>query len=232
MGPKINQQQQAAIAKLEKKIQEYETKFKALENRIESLEATEAVLKTVTSNLRNELDSLDQYGRRSNILIRNVEIDETDDREVDQKKIESTVTDIIQNELKLPACVGQIDKLHRVGQKKEHHNKKYQNIVVRFTSHRARYQVYRKRTELKNNVKLNPHLTKKRGKLLHESIELTEKIDAVDFTYANIHGDICARLKTAVNGTESFSFQSAEQLLKKLSDLHLVELDAEGNLID
>ena len=34
MGPKNNQQQQAAIAKLEKKIQEYETKFKALEDRI------------------------------------------------------------------------------------------------------------------------------------------------------------------------------------------------------
>ena len=61
MGPKNNhQQQQAVIAKLEKKIQEYETKFKALEDRIESLEASEAVLKTVTNNLKNELDSLDQ----------------------------------------------------------------------------------------------------------------------------------------------------------------------------
>ena len=67
--------------------------------------------------------------------------------------------------------------------------------------------------------------------MLHESIKLCENIEGVNFAYANIHGDICVRLSAAVNGTESFSFQSTEQLLKKLSDLKLVELDEEGILI-
>lgn len=230
MGPKKDQQQ--AIAQLEQKIRQYEAKFQALESRIETLEASEAVLKTVTANLRNELDSLDQYGRRSNILIRNVEINDRDNKETDQQKIETIVNDIISKDLKLPACVGSIDKLHRVGPKKEHQNKKFQNIVVRFTSHRARYQVYRKKTELKNNVKFNPHLTKKRGKLLHETIELAAKLDCIDFAYANIHGDVCVRLTAAVDGTESISLQSTSQLLKKLSDLRLVVLDQEGNLAE
>ena len=230
MGPKKDQQQ--AIAQLEQKIRQYEAKFQALESRIETLEASEAVLNTVTADLRNELDSLDQYGRRSNILIRNVEINDRDNKETDQQKIETIVNDIISKDLKLPACVGSIDKLHRVGPKKEHQNKKFQNIVVRFTSHRARYQVYRKKTELKNNVKFNPHLTKKRGKLLHETIELAAKLDCIDFAYANIHGDVCVRLTAAVDGTESISLQSTSQLLKKLSDLRLVVLDQEGNLAE
>ena len=228
MGPKKDQ----SVAQLQKKLEEYEKKFRALEVRVEKLEASESVLKAVTSNLRNELDSLDQYGRRSNILIRNIEIDETDSKDDDQEKIEIHVKDIIQKELKLPACAGEIDKLHRVGQKKEYQNKKFQNIVVRFKSHRSRYQVYRQRAELKNNVKINPHLTKKRGKLLHESIEIADKIGAVNFVYANIHGDICVRLTAAVNGTEYFSFQTTQQFLKKLSDLNIVELDAEGNLVE
>ena len=230
MGPKKDQQQ--AIAQLEQKIRQYEAKFQALESRIETLEASEAVLKTVTANLRNELDSLDQYGRRSNILIRNVEINDRDNKETDQQKIETIVNDIISKDLKLPACVGSIDKLHRVGPKKEHQNKKFQNIVVRFTSHRARYQVYRKKTELKKNFKFNPHLTKKHGKLLHETIELAAKLDCIDFAYANIHGDVCVRLTAAVDGTESISLQSTSQLLKKLSDLRLVVLDQEGNLAE
>ena len=135
MGPKKDQQH--AIAQLEQKIRQYEAKFQALESRIETLEASEAVLNTVTADLRNELDSLDQYGRRSNILIRNVEINDRDNKETDQQKIETIVNDIISKDLKLPACVGSIDKLHRVGPKKEHQNKKFQNIVVRFTSHRV-----------------------------------------------------------------------------------------------
>ena len=92
--------------------------------------------------------------------------------------------------------------------------------------------MYRKKTELKNNVKFNPHLTKKRGKLFHETIQLTAKLDCIDFAYANIHGDVCVRLTAAVDGTESISLQSTSQLLKKLSDLRLVVLDQEGNLAE
>ena len=39
-------------------------------------------------------------------------------------------------------------------------------------------------------------------------------------------------LTAAVDGTESISLQSTSQLLKKLSDLRLVELDQEGNLAE
>ena len=125
-----------------KKIEEYEKRFEELKGRIDILEASEAVLKTANTNLQNELNSLDQYGQRANILIRNIEIDENDNRDADQKKIEAKVNNLISKELRLPGCVGEIDKLHRVGPKKDYNNKKYQNIVVRFASHRARYQVY------------------------------------------------------------------------------------------
>ena len=230
MGPKCNHQQ--IINNLNAKVQEYAKRFQLLEARIEKFEASEAVLKTVTNNLRDELDSLDQFGRRSNLLIRNVEINDTDSKDADQKKIETVVNDLISKKLKLPACAAQVDKLHRVGKKKERDNKKFQNIVVRFTSHRARYEVYRKKTDLTNGLKFNPQLTKRRGKLLSDSIQIAEKVDEIDFAYANIHGDICVRFKEAVNGTESFSFTSKEGLLRKLKDLDIVDLDEEGNLAE
>ena len=103
---------------------------------------------------------------------------------------------------------------------------------MRLTSHRSRYQVYRKQKDLNNGIKFNPQLTKKRGKLLHESLQIAQKVDAINFTYANIHGDICARLHEAVNGTDSFSFNSLTELLKKLNDLELVDLDEDGNLVE
>ena len=104
--------------------------------------------------------------------------------------------------------------------------------MVRFTSHRARYEVYRKKTDLTNGLKFNPQLTKRRGKLLSDAIQIAEKVDEIDFAYANIHGDICVRFKEAVNGTESFSFTSKERLLQKLKDLDIVDLDEEGNLAE
>jgi hypothetical protein len=228
MGPKKDQSK--IINELKQQVEAYKKRFVELESRIEKLESSEAVMKNTTEKLRNELDRLDQYGRRSNLLIRNVEINDHDSSEEDQAKITSVVKNIISKELKLP--VDSIDKLHRVGKKKDYQSKKYQNIVVRFKSHHARYDVYRKRKEVKNGVKLNPHLTKRRGTLLHETVEMAEKIDAVDFVYANIHGDICAMLKEEINGTKKFIFETAHQFLEKLSRLNLVELDEDGVLVE
>ena len=75
-------------------------------------------------------------------------------------------------------------------------------------------------------------MTKRRGTLLHETVELANKIDAVDFVYANINGDICARLKEDANGTQTFMFETAHQFLEKLSRLNLVELDGDGLLVE
>ena len=163
-------------------------------------------------------------------MIRNIEINEHDSREEDQSKITTTVKNIISKELKLP--VESIDKLHRVGKKKVFESKKYQNIVVRFKSHHARYEAYRKRKEVKNGVKFNPHLTSRRGTLLYETETLADKIEPVDFVYANINGDICARLKHAVNGTEVIKFESTQQFLEKLSNLNVIELDDDGILVE
>ena len=61
-------------------------KTKLLENRVNVLEDKNAVLETVNSKLQKELDRLDQYGRRSNIIIRNIEVPEAETQEDIEKK--------------------------------------------------------------------------------------------------------------------------------------------------
>ena len=92
------------------------------------------------------------------------------------------------------------------------------------------YEAYRKNKEVKNGVNFNSHLTSRRGTLLYETKKLADKIEPVDFVYANINGDICARLKQAVNRTEVIKFKMSQQFMEKMSNLNAVELDDDGSL--
>ena len=152
--------------------QEYDQlveKVQELEGRIVVLEDKNAVLENVTEKLQKEverLDALDQYGRRSNIIIRNIELPQ---RKEDDNQLENKVKEIISTTLQLPAAAADIDKLHRTGKKKDHEGKKYQNIIVRFRSHSSRYSVYKARKRLPNGIKMNPNLRKRRGNILYKS---------------------------------------------------------------
>ena len=214
MGPKKNN---STVSK--QMYDELVQKVTALENRVGILEDKNAVLEKVTSNLEKELDRLDQYGRRSNVILRNLELPAGKE---DETVIEKTVKEIVANQLNLPEAADEIDKVHRVGKKKDHQGKKFQNVIVRFKSHRSRYSVYRNRKQLQNGVKMNPNLTKKRGDVLYESSELVKDVAGIDFTFANIHGDLCVRLTAARNGDHVFTFHSIAELRKILEESDIV----------
>ena len=214
------QTEQTELELLKKRVYE-------LENRVARLEGQNAVLTQVSGVLRMEVDRLDQYGRRSNIIIRNVEIPNNET----QDHVEQKVKQII-GSLNVPNATEDIDKTHRIGRVKtdEKLNKRFQNIVVRFRSHRTRYAVYNKRKDAKNNIKFNPHLTQHRGKLLHESIVFCENIDGVDFTYANLHGDLCVRLSEKVNDKNVIkSFNTMQELKNYLVEKNLVDPEEESD---
>ena len=210
---KNNNKQQNVVSK-----QDYDSlqeKIKLLEDRVSTLEDQNGVLKIVSSNLekeverlRDRVDELDQYGRRSNIILRNIEVPENEE----PAAIERKVKEIVEKELKLPHASNDIDKLHRIGKKKEYEGKTYQHVIVRFRSHRSRYAAYKERKKLKNGVKMSPNLTKTRLQVLDESSKLVRDIDGVDFTFANINGDLCVRLTTAVNGRHVWTFSSIQNL--------------------
>ena len=202
-------------------LEELQQKVLALEERVEKLESKNAILSKVTDVLRSEVDRLDQYGRRSNIIIRNVEVADGET----QENVEQKVKDIV-GSLNAGNAVKDIDKTHRIGKIHNHdNNKRYQNIVVRFRSHKSRYAVYAKRKSAKDNVKINPHLTNQRAKTLHESVDLVNEIDGVDFTFSNLHGDLCVRLKEPVNNKNVFNFKSIDDLKKLLGEKLNVEFE-------
>ena len=227
MGPKKNQQQNV-VSKVD--YDSLQEKIKNLEERVGTLEDQNGVLKVVSANLEKEVErlrgrinELDQYGRRSNIIVRNIEVPENEAPATIEKKIK----DIVNNQLKLPHAANDIDKLHRIGKKKEHEGKTFQNVIVRFRSHRSRYAVYKERKKLKNGVKMSPNLTKNRLQILHESSQLVQDTEGVDFTFANINGDLCVRLTNAHNDRNVWTFTSIQNLRTVLANKGIVLPDAE-----
>ena len=160
----------ARVNAMEIRLKELEEKNVKLERSVEQLESRVAVSENVSAKLVIELDRLDQYHRRPNILIRNAFLPENESH----KKVCETVHKIIGEDLSLPDAVDDIDKLHRVGKVKTREGKKSQDIIVRFKTHKSRYDVYQDKKKARN-VKIAPNLTKRRGKLLYDVWESRQR---------------------------------------------------------
>lgn len=214
------------LAKLEKEVLQLQKEKKLLEDRVSVLEDQYAISRNTSAKLKAEVDRLDQYQRRSNILIKNVEVSEPPNQ-ADDKKL---VHELIRKDLKLPNAVAEIDKLHRLGRKRTNGGKTTQDIIVKFKTHSARYDVYDKRKESKN-LKIRPNLSKYRSDLLYRASKMVEQSDPVHFVFANAHGDIKLRLKEKPDGNEQYhDFSSISELKTILNDLGIefvdeVELD-------
>ena len=199
---------------MEKRLKEAETTNINLEKKISMLEDRVAVTENVSTRLSQELDRLDQYHRRSNIVIKNVFLPEKESPLV----VNATVTKILTTELQLPDSVNEIDKLHRVGKIRTKNGKSHQDIIVRFKTHSARYAVYKEREKAKSG-KLSANLTKTRGELLYKASKLVEENDKVEFCFPNTHGDLYVRLKEPIENKVLHPFFSLEELQKILLNL-------------
>ena len=111
-----------------------------------------------------------------------------------------------------------IDKLHRTG--KYDQATKTQPVIVKFTSHSFKEQVYFKRKTIKNsgsNIRITPSLT------CHwlESLNLTQsylqeeyynKKEYPKFTFADVHGNLKLALNLPLKNRSVFSFSSVFEL--------------------
>ena len=129
----------ARITKLEEANEELESKVDVLEGRLK-------ISENVSEKLCIELDRLDQYHRRSNIIIKDVFLPEKETSE----DVTKVVHKIISKDMGLPNLVPSIDKLHRQGKILEKNGKKNQNIIVRLKSHFARYSILKEKKKAKN----------------------------------------------------------------------------------
>ena len=200
---------------MEQKVKDLEKKNDSLEKRVAELEASKVVNENVTNKLAMEVDRLNQYMRRSNVIVRNVFLPEVEtNNEVNKKMVK-----IMKEEMKIPdVVVNEIDKLHRVGKVKEVNGKKMQDIIIKFKSHAARYAVFNERKKAKN-IKIAPNLNKRRGKLLYDAGQLTVNASNVNFVFADAHGDLKVRFHETHKGRYDFSFNSLEELNNLLASL-------------
>ena len=137
---------------------------------MEEMESIILVNKEVTTKLSQELDRLDQYHRRSNIVLKNVKLPENEKDE----DVKALVLKSLKDELNMDEnVIADIDKFHRTGYIKKNGDKKTQNIIVRFKSHSSRYECLKNKKRSKT-IKLAPNLTKKRGKMLYDATKILD----------------------------------------------------------
>ena len=112
----------------------------------------------------SKVDQAEQYSRRNNLRISGYVEDNNENTDDIVMKMASDIGCDLQ--------LSEIDRSHRVG-KPDAARTKQREILVKFTSYRARQKLYKRRTELKdkgyNGVFLNEDLTKLRSKVLFEA---------------------------------------------------------------
>ena len=170
-------------------------------------------LKQANVKLQNDLDELEQYGRRSCIRIDGIpEVSNESSEDVFNSIVDMFVRvgieDIEQN----------IDRAHRIG-KSYHHKKskkKCKSIIVKFSSFRYRTKAYRQKKNLDDGVTAHVDLTKKRHSLLRIANDLVRNRDEVLFCYADINCRL--KLKWADQPKQDKFFSSLDELNEILGE--------------
>jgi FtsZ-binding cell division protein ZapB len=193
------------IASLQQELKELKERFDVLESQV-------AITTKVNTALAKEVDRLEQYGRRNSIVIRGIlpKENETNDQ------LKGSVEKVICNELGLKKEFGRdFDKTHRIGPVITTPHGDRQDVIVRFRSHATRYEVYRRRKQLKTKslpFRITPSLTKARRKLLSKAREEFESHPDVNFVYVNEHGDVKVRFHEKWRNKFVYDVSSIEEL--------------------
>ena len=154
---------------------------------VEQLHSTTEVSKRVSSQLEasvksltDDLDDLQQYSRRTCLLIHGV-------AEEESENVEAKVFDVIKKEVKADLETKDVSRTHRLGKKRT--DNKPRPIIVRFLSYRQRKQVFDKKKALKGKkIVITENLTKSRYTLLQKCKDFFEKENV--WTY---DGRICCK---------------------------------------
>ena len=161
----------------------------ALEQRVESLESSIAVLE----NLHRRVDENEQYSRRTCLRILNVPLPENDGRENCENKMKQ-----IMNDMDCGLNADDIDLVHRIGPKKTGADGTVrQQIIGKFKSFRQRSLFYRNRAKVKDNIKVRLDLTKRRLSILkNEAKEFAKSGPSIDFVFCDIKCSLAVKLQS------------------------------------
>ena len=108
---KVQQQQQQESAK-DKEIASLCEELKRLNERMDVMESQIGVTTRVNTMLAQEIDRLEQYGRRNSIVIRGIKPDDTEDSD----KLKECVRQVVGEGLNMKSEFNRdFDKTHRIG---------------------------------------------------------------------------------------------------------------------
>ena len=151
-------------------------------------------LKKEVRNLGNAQESLEQYGRRSNIRIVGVPPKDNETADECLAAVKKIIEDL---DINIPDCC--IDRAHRIGKVFTRiDGSTGQTILVKFTTWRHRTMIYklRKNRYFKNKgIKIYLDLTKKRNELLTNAKEKANGIEHVDFVFADLNCQLGVKFK-------------------------------------
>ena len=196
---------------LEKKINVNETK-------ILHMDSLMFVKDRVIEELQKQLNDLQQYTRRYSVIVNGIKVKQgretNDDLRVEVNKLleEANVSDVTKNE---------VDKFHRNGPRKDDE----QSIIIRFKSHSAKEEFYKKRKNIKRRyTKIYPSLTSTNRSLLESSRKFLEEnhnestdgelLNPPHFVLADMHGNISVKMKYEHKNRLFFNFSSIQQLMR------------------
>ena len=153
---------------LNERIASLESKNESLVKENDSLRTENMLLREKVEELEFTTDNLEQYSRRNNLRLSGIPETPTN------SNTDKVILDLCKD-LGISLSESDIDRSHRVGRP---NGPKPRQIIVKFTSYRARQKLFKERTQLKKshrNVYVNEDLTKKRNKLFYDARQLLRR---------------------------------------------------------
>ena len=195
---KIIEQQQQLIDTNSTKIEAMSKKIIILEGKLIIEESKWAVSNHVNEVLNKKIDELNQYSRRSCMVVDGIPIEE----QANIAKIISSKLDIEED-----VVAKNIDKYHPIGPVKSPKSYKTQSMIIKFRTHHYREMIYSKRKSMKIDavkIKFRVSLTKRRQDLLKQATDFCDpdKLDHnnnLDFAFADTLGNCKIKFKKRVN---------------------------------
>ena len=181
---------------------------KALEEKdktIINLETKVALLETRCNLLERRLDDSEQYTRRSSLRINGIP---SSSNETAKDCLDKVKGEVAKLGIQVQDC--EFDRAHRIGPTVDREGKpiKDRQMIVRFSTFRARTAVYRNRKNGNKDVRYYIDQTKRRFELRKMAVKHCEDKLDVDFVFVDVNCNLCIRLK---NG--KFEFFNSNELI-------------------
>ena len=208
-----------------KKVELLEKKVEQLESALEISSQVNKVLREEVDHLHSETDRLEQYSRRSCLVIDGINpIKNETNHQLMQRIMNLTTNHLNRDNVHPNEFNVEFDKCHPIGQIKD--NK--QSVIVKFRSNAFRERLYRAKKSTPVGIKFCVSLTKRRATLVDEATKKVADVPNVKFAYADANGNLKLLLNEKTkSGSWALPFNSMNELEEILAKISPPNLDSE-----